>query len=177
MGFDADLILSLSGGLRGGAGPSGLTTALARKLLRSAGNQASSLREAIAAFTRRLASAPFADLSLKCFRANRGLALDKQPGIRPLGVGESFRRLCCKAVLSVTRDDVMEACGPRQAASGLPGGVEAAAHAIQTLWDRPETEMILLGDAGNAFNTMNRKRALRTARARCPVLANALQNM
>lgn len=176
-GIDGDLIRKLAGEVGGGCGPNGLTTSLNRKLLRSAGNQAAKLRDSMVAFARRLASAPFADLSLKCFRACRGAAFDKNPGIRPIGIPGAERRICCKAILSVTRDDLMEACGPRQAAAGLPGGVEAAAHAIQDLWDKDTTEMIILADAGNAFNTLNRARALRSTRQFCPALATAFQNM
>ena len=43
--------------------------------------------------------------------ANRLMALDKCPGIQPIGIGEIWRRLLDKCVLKVTGADAKDACG------------------------------------------------------------------
>ena len=55
-----------------------------------------------------LCSAPEGSRGLQDL-ANRGVALDKNPGTRPLGIGEMPRRICAKAVLVITRPDIKEA--------------------------------------------------------------------
>jgi len=52
------------------------------------------------------------------FVACRLIALDKQPGVRPIGVCEVVRRLVSKAVLSIIREDIMVAAGPLQLCAG-----------------------------------------------------------
>ena len=176
-GIDGKLIRSLAGQLRGGAGPSGLSSELLRLLCRAQGNESDKLCEAIAAVARRLASSPLPPGSLAHLIACRLVALRKgDNGIRPIGVGEVLRRLMCKSILAVTKQDLQDACGAVQTASGVSGGCEAAAHSLQSLWDKPETEVIFLVDARNAFNSMGRARALRSARIHCPTLATAFQN-
>ena len=41
----------------------------------------------------------------------RLIALDKQPGIRPVGVGETWRRLMAKCLLQVTEPEAKAVCG------------------------------------------------------------------
>jgi hypothetical protein len=48
---------------------------------------------------------------------------------------------------------------------------------MQVLWERSDTEVIILADAGNGFNRLNRKRALRTTKLRCPSLFYGFQNL
>jgi len=105
------------------------------------------------------------------------LAKDDVGGIRPIGVGEAWRRLCLKAIGRVTNRDVMEQCGVRQICAGQPSGCEAAAHWMRKLLPKEETEMILLVDASNAFNAANRGRLLRTVSARTPTLGMAARNI
>ena len=41
----------------------------------------------------------------------REIGLDKCPGVRLIGIRNIFRRLCCKIVLLLTKDDATKACG------------------------------------------------------------------
>eukprot|EP01002_Notosolenus_urceolatus_P014683 NODE_641_length_1887_cov_7.216540_g335_i1.p1 GENE.NODE_641_length_1887_cov_7.216540_g335_i1~~NODE_641_length_1887_cov_7.216540_g335_i1.p1 ORF type:complete len:215 (+),score=33.50 NODE_641_length_1887_cov_7.216540_g335_i1:793-1437(+) len=92
----------------------------------------------------------------------RLVALDKdgQGGIRPVGVGEAFRRLVLKAVGRAVRGEVMSAAGSAQICAGHSSACEAACHSFQGRFTRPDTQMLLLVDASNAFNKMNRRQAL-----------------
>ena len=51
----------------------------------------------------------------------RLIALEKQPGVRLLGVGETWRQLMAKCLLWVTEKETKAAYGTKQ----LAGGVEA----------------------------------------------------
>ncbi|KAG1701696.1 hypothetical protein GQR58_004720 [Nymphon striatum] len=60
--------------------------------------------------------------------------------------------------------------------AGLSGGVETAIHAARKIFEGDETEAIILVDADNAFNSLNRKVALNNIQRACPVLATYLIN-
>ena len=134
------------------------------------------LCSAMASFGRLLATQTLPPDSLTPFTACRLIALDKNPGVRPIGVSEVLRRILAKSILRVTSDDVMEACGFLQKCSGLPAGIEAAVHAMKRLYEDATTEGVLLVDAKNAFNCLNRQAALHNVRHLCPSLATTLLN-
>ena len=136
----------------------------------------SRLCEALARFARLLASTSLDPAGLAPFLSCRLIALNKNPGVRPIGVCGVIRRIIAKAILKVVRGSVEEACGLTQKCSGLPAGIEAAAHAMQQLYDSECTEGVLLVDASNAFNSLNRNCALHNIQRQCPALARTLLN-
>ena len=48
--------------------------------------------------------------------------MNKNPGIRPIGIGEMLRRLIGKVIGWVLKEEIQEAAGPLQSATGLKGG-------------------------------------------------------
>ena len=68
--------------------------------------------------------------------------LNKNPGVRPIRVGEVAQRIVCKAVIRVVRKDIMLAAGPLQACSGIGNGCEAAVHAMREVFDEFEVEVL-----------------------------------
>ena len=53
----------------------------------------------------------------------RQIALDKQPGIKPVRVGETWRRLMAKCLLKVVGPETNSACGTTQLVGGLEAGI------------------------------------------------------
>ena len=58
------------------------------------------------------------------------VALDKQPGVRPLGIGRTLLRDLEKLVLRVTGDQAKTACGNLQLCTGLESGIEEETHTM-----------------------------------------------
>ena len=58
----------------------------------------------------------------------------------------------------------------------LEGGCKAAVHTMHNIFSHEDTEGILLIDAANAFNNLNRKAALHNMRFICLALATVLSN-
>ena len=104
------------------------------------------------------------------------IALNKCPGVHPIGVGEVVRQIIAKAVLSIVKLDVLEAAGSLQLCAGQDAGNEAAVHAMRAIFCDDSTEAVLLVDASNAFNCLNRQVALHNIQTLCPPLANILIN-
>ena len=55
-------------------------------------------------------------------------------------------------------------------------GGEAAIHAMRNIFEVDETDAVLLIDASNAFNALNRAAALQSIRVLCPTLATYVIN-
>ena len=104
------------------------------------------------------------------------IALDKCPGIRPIGVGETSRRIIGKAILSALMPDIQESTGSLQLCADQQAGCEAAVHAMHQLFNDNDSQAVLLVDATNAFNTLNRQAALLNIHSLCPPLTKILTN-
>ena len=62
--------------------------------------------------------------------AYRLVALDKRPGLRPVGIGETLHRALAKLVTRAAVDQAKKACGNLQLCAGLEAGIEGATHAV-----------------------------------------------
>ncbi len=129
---------------------------------KSYGNASSILAQAVANITKRICTEKINPTYLKEILASRLIPLDKCPGVRPIGIGEVLRRIMTKAAISVIRNDIMYACGTLQTCSGIDSGIEAAIHAMADKFHEEDTQGLLLVDASNAFNSINREIALDT---------------
>jgi hypothetical protein len=113
------------------------------------------LKQSIAVLARKLASDILDPSSLESFNACRLIPLDKNPGVRPIGIGETLRRIIGKSISWLVKAEAMTAAGPLQVAAGVKSGSEAAVHAMRQVYEDEETEALILVDATNAFNMMN----------------------
>ena len=91
-------------------------------------------------------------------------------------MGETCRRIIGKAVLSVLGGDILDTVGTAQLCAGQKGGCEAAVHALRSSFESEFSEAILLVDAKNAFNSLNRQTALLNILHLCPSIARFLIN-
>ena len=96
--------------------------------------------------------------------------------MRPIGIGEILRRIVGKVVVSNIREDIINAAGPLQTCAGLKSGIEASIHAMRKVFEKDSTEAVLLVDAENAFNNLNRKAALHNIKELCPPFFRFLNN-
>ena len=74
------------------------------------------------------------------------------------------------------KPDVIDASGSLQVCAGHKSGSEAAIHARRSTFDEDETDAVLLIDASNAFNALNRAATLHIIRVLCPTLASHVIN-
>ena len=155
----------------GGAGPSGVDAAGWRRMCTSFHGASKQLCDAVAEVARRIATTYVDPGGLAAFTACRLCPLDKCPGVRPIGIAEVARRIVGKSIMEVVKDDVVNAAGSLQLAAGQPAGCEAAVHAMRQLFAAEETQGILLIDAHNAFNSLNRRAAMWNVRVLCPEIA------
>ena len=91
--------------------------------------------------------------------SGRVIVLDKQPGIRLVGVGETWRRLMAKCLLKVAGIEAKAACGTTQLAGQVEAGIEGDIHVMRILWEehaREEDWGFILSDAHNVFNEEKR---------------------
>ena len=103
------------------------------------------------------------------------MALDKHPGVRPVGIGEVVSLIIGKAIVVVVGSDVEKVTGALQVCAGQQSGCESAVHAMRLVFQDPNTEAVL-ADASNAFNCLNRQAALQNIVSLCPSIAPALVN-
>jgi len=121
--LDADMIRSAALNVHGSAGPSGLDAHGWRRLCTCFKGAS---RDMCASVARRICS-PYANPTLIApLLACRLIALDKDPGVRPIGIGDTARRIIAKALLALVGPDIQEASGCQQMCGGQIAGIEAA---------------------------------------------------
>ena len=99
--------------------------------------------------------------------------LKKDGGIRPVVVGEVFRRLVSKICVTFIRSDVLEYFQPLQLGVGLSGGAEAVLHAFnRAIREEAFDPQLVMGlvDFENAFNEVHRQRFLDIVRQYYPAV-------
>ena len=174
--MDESLILKAAMLTKGGSGPSGLDAYGWRKILtsRSFGTASSEFRKTFASFVKSLCVEEIKNAdSLEPFISCRLIPLDKRSGLRPIGV---LRRIAGKAVMIILKKDVLQAAGSLQLCRGQVTGSEAAIHVMHDVFNDDNTEGILLIDAENAFNSINRKVMPHNLKLICPAIATYISN-
>jgi hypothetical protein len=140
---------------QGSAGPTGCDSSHWQDALLHFGKQSERLCDSVAELIWCLANSLIDWPRIQALLANRLIALDKSPGVRPIGVGETLRRTIGKSVCLLTRNDVEDVCGTNQLCAGLKCGIEGAIHATNDLFQDGDVGMLIM-DAHNAFNSINR---------------------
>ena len=162
--INGDMVRDATLRTKGSGGPSGVDANGFRRILtcKSFKRSGSELCEAITSMTRRLCTGHVNPRSLEAILANRLIPLDKgERAVRPIGIGEVLRRIMGKCVTKVIKPDVIDASGSIQVCAGHNSGREAAIHAMRELFEHDNSDAVLLIDASNGFNALNRAAALR----------------
>ena len=118
------------------------------------------LREEIAIFTRNLLKIAYHPSLLEGYTSCRLIPLDKNPGIRPIGVGKVLGRIVQKTIAGFLKEEIKDPAGPLKVCTGHSGGSEVTIHAMSHVFEKEGTDDILLIDASNALNRLNRSVAL-----------------
>ena len=170
--INANLIRSCALKTDGACGPSELEAYDLRRLCTSFQTASDALCDALACLCTTQVNPVIVTPILAC----RLITLDKCPGVRPIGIGDMARRIMAKAVLQIVKGDIQEVTGTKQLCAGQIAGVEIAIHTVHDSFEHEDTEAVLLIDARNAFNSLNRKVALHNVRFTCLELSIILQN-
>ena len=166
---------------KGSSGPSHADADQWRRMLISQNYSADGkdLRIAIASVARKLCTDEFENNGqLEAYTACRLIPLDKdgKGGVRPIGIGEVLRRIIGKAITTAIKPDILSSAGSLQLCAGHQSGCEAAVHAMKDIFDEEDTDGVLLIDATNAFNSINREVLLHNIRYICPPMAIYIRN-
>ena len=177
--IDADFIRKIALNSKGAAGWSGIDSEDLKHLLcsKNYGTFSENMCEAVAQLTKRLCKDFVDPNSLYAFLACRLIPLEKgEKDVRPIGIGESLRRLVGKAVVKAIKGDIQRACGSLQVCAGVDAGCEAAIHAVREAFEEDDCEGALLIDASNAFNSVKRETTLLNISILCPAFFIFLVN-
>ena len=74
------------------------------------------------------------------------------------------------------KKDIQEVDGLLQIAIGLQPGADTAIHSMKVIFDDEQTDAVILVDASNAFNSLNRNAALHNIQLLCPQFSTILIN-
>ena len=157
---------------KGAAGPSRMNADNWRPLCTAFKSHSNNLCEALADLGRRLCTEVIDSSTISALTACRLIPSDKNPGVRPIDICEVSRRIIGKAILSIVNPEIQQAAG--SLCAGLPCGIEAAIHAMRSIYEDPDTDGILLVNAQSAFNALNRAAALRNIQWICPEISTIL---
>ena len=144
---------------KGAGGPSNVDANGFQRILASKSfkKSAPNLCDALATTTRRFCTEYIDPATIEPILASRLIPLDKGNGdIRPIGVVEVIRRIIGKCVTKVVKQDILESSGSLQVFAGHKSGSAAAVHTMNSLFQYKEIDAVLVVDASNAFNSLNR---------------------
>lgn len=106
--FDAGSIRKATLKTRGVAGPSGLDAEGWMRLSTSTKfGESTDLRNTFAEVIKKLCTVENLSSSLEAFLTCRLIPLDKNSGMRPIGVGEVLRQIAGKVIVTHARDDIV----------------------------------------------------------------------
>ena len=119
------------GTFRGGAGPSLVDGLTLGTWLLNYGTASQALREEMALWTEIFCNEALPWAMVRALLAARMIPLAKKPvGVRPVAIGEVWRRCLSKCALTASGADAKAACGSDQLCVGLEAGIEAGISAV-----------------------------------------------
>ena len=175
--MNEDMVQKVAMRTKGAAGPSNFDASDWRNILvsRVFGSSSTDLCNAVINVAKKLCIEDV-NQNVAALMACRLVPLDKNPGLRPIGIGEVLRRIVGKMVVMVLRADLQENAGDLQLCAGQESGCEAGIHAMHQIFEDDDTHGIIQVDANNAFNTINRNVFLHNMKIICPEFSRFISN-
>ena len=96
--------------------------------------------------------------------------LDKNPGVRPISIGEIMRRIIGRIITKCLKNELESLGSNYKFCLGQKCGIEYAIHTLRDQYSKTSADAVLLIDAENAFSSLNRKLALKNIEYTCPSL-------
>ncbi len=124
----AEHIKKVAARLLGAAGVGGIDGAELRHWLLCFGATSRKLQEAMAKTAAWLANGTLNWVAYRALMSCRLVALDKCPGIHPVGIGSIFLHLLAKILLLLAGGQATKACGNTNLCAGLPAVIEGVVH-------------------------------------------------
>ena len=152
--INGDLVRKIAMKMKGAAGPSCFDSEDWKTILtsRQFGTSCGNLCDAVAEVAKVLCTEDrTGNDGMSAFIACRLIPLDKDPGLRPIGIGEVLRRIVGKVVVHVLKGELVESAAELQMCVGQAGGCEAGVHAMREIFQEDDTHGIIQVDANNAF--------------------------
>jgi len=134
----ADTVEQVVAQLLGGAGLGGTDMVDLRNWLLQFGSE--SLCKEMALWTMWLANQLPPWATYWALMACQLVALNKQPGICPVGIGKIYQHLMAKCLLVATGHQAMATCDNLNLCAGLPAGIEGAVHTMGDAWTKAELQ-------------------------------------
>ena len=167
VGTKEEAVKSVERKISGSYGAGGTDSEALHGWLLKFGEYSTRLHTIVETFVDWLANRSPPSAAYHAFMSVRMIALDKQAGVHPVGVGETRRRIFSKIVLKVTGPEATLAFQDDQMCDRLKSGIDGAVHGVQTFWDKnltTEDRGLLLVYAKDAFININQVRILWTVR-------------
>ena len=95
------------------------------------GKSSIDLSKAFTEVTKKICSIENQSASLEAFLACRLIPLDKNPGLRHIGIGEVLRDIAGKVVVTHLGTEIVTSVGSLQVCAGQEAGCESIIHAMQ----------------------------------------------
>ena len=143
---------------------------------KQSGKSSIDLCKAFAEVIKKICSIENQSASLEAFLACRLIPLDKNPGLRPIGIGEVLRRIAGKVVVTHFRTEIVTSVGSLQVCAGQEAGCESIIHAMHAMYEDKTCEAVLLVDASSALNSINKNVFLHNVTTICPVITIYVKN-
>ena len=153
--------------IQGGSGPLGMDADGWKRILTSKqfGKSSIDLCKTFAEVIKKICSIENQSTSLEAFLACQLIPLDKNPGLRPVGIGEVLCRIVGKVVITHFRTEIVISVGSLQICAGQEAGCESIIHAMHAIVD-----------ASNAFNSINKNVFLHNITIIFPAIAIYVKN-
>ena len=87
------------------------------------GKHSQILREELAAWVEWMSNTAPHWAAYRALQTCRPVALDKGPGVRPVGIGEIWKRGMAKCTLNILGEDAKADCGSTNLCAGLEAGI------------------------------------------------------